>query len=68
MTEKNTGGAPGDLGVMEGKGFSLQATLVGHLPGVDPGVAQALMDTTHDYCPVSKAVGTNIPVTLEVSS
>ena len=54
--------------LMEGKGFSLQATLVGHLPGVDPGVAQALMDTTHDYCPVSKAVGTNIPVTLEVSS
>ena|ERR1700756_5029285 len=51
----------------EGKTFALQATLIGHLPGVDEATAKQLMDTTHNFCPVSKAVGDNIPVSLEVT-
>jgi Ohr subfamily peroxiredoxin len=54
--------------LMEEKQFSLQATLVGHLPGLDEASANALMDKTHDVCPVSKGFGTNITVTLEVAS
>ena len=53
--------------MMEGRSFSLQGTLVGHLPTLDAAAAQALLDSTHDVCPVSKAFGTNIPVTLEVA-
>jgi Ohr subfamily peroxiredoxin len=54
--------------LMEDKAFALEATLVGHLPGVDPEAAKALMDTTHEVCPVSKGFGDNIKVTLEVAS
>lgn len=52
----------------EEKSFALEATLVGHLPGLDKDAAEALMDRTHDVCPISKAIGSNIPVRLEVSS
>jgi osmotically inducible protein OsmC len=52
---------------MEEKQFALEATLVGILPGLEKDVAEALMDRTHDVCPISKAIGSNIPVRLEVS-
>ena len=54
--------------LMEEKQFALEATLIGHLPGVDEATAKALMDRTHDVCPISKAIGSNIPVTLEVTA
>jgi Ohr subfamily peroxiredoxin len=53
---------------MEEKSFALEATLIGHLPELEKSVAEALMDSTHDVCPISKAVGSNIPVRLEVTS
>ena len=54
--------------MMEEKQFALEATLIGHLPGLDEATAMALMDRTHDVCPISKAIGSNIPVRLEVTS
>ena len=54
--------------LMEDKSFALEAALVGHLPTLDAATAKGLMDTTHDVCPVSKAIGSNIPVALEVTS
>ena len=54
--------------MMEGRSFSLEGSLVGHLPSLDAASARALMDATHDVCPVSKAFGTNIPVALEVTA
>lgn len=53
--------------LMADKQFALEAALVGHLPGIDPAVAQDLMDRTHDVCPISKAIGSNIPVALQVA-
>jgi Ohr subfamily peroxiredoxin len=56
------------IGLLAGdKQFSLQASLVGHLPALDEATGRQLMERTHDVCPVSKAFGTNIPVTLEVA-
>ena len=52
--------------MMAEKEFALEATLIGHLPGLDKAAADALMDRTHDVCPISKAIGSNITVRLEV--
>lgn len=52
----------------EGKVFALEATLVGHLPGLDAATAEDLMHRTHAVCPISRAIGSNIPVRLEVAS
>lgn len=49
------------------KQFSLEATLVGTLPGVEKDVAEGLMARTHEVCPISRAIGSNIPVRLEVA-
>jgi len=49
-----------------GKAFALEATLVGHLPALDRADAEGLMSRTHEVCPISRAIGSNIPVTLEV--
>jgi Ohr subfamily peroxiredoxin len=54
------------LGAVD-KQFCLEATLIGHLPGLDQQDAQELMDRTHDVCPISKAIGANIPVGLEAT-
>jgi lipoyl-dependent peroxiredoxin len=51
----------------EGKLFALEATLMGHLPGIDEATAQDLMTRTHAVCPISRAIGSNIPVHLEVA-
>lgn len=53
--------------LMEDKQFALEVTLIGHLPGLERADAEALMDRTHDVCPISKAIGSNIPVKLEVT-
>ena len=53
--------------MMGEKEFGLEATLIGHLPGLEQDVADALMSSTHDVCPVSKAIGANIPVGLEAT-
>jgi lipoyl-dependent peroxiredoxin len=53
--------------LMEDKQFAIEATLIGNLPGLEKDVAEALMDRTHDVCPISKAIGANIPVRLEVA-
>ena len=52
----------------EDKLFSLGGALVGHLPGVEPAVAEALMQRTHEVCPISLSLHGNVPVSLEVSS
>ena len=53
--------------MMGDKEFALEATLVGHLPGLEKAAAEGLMESTHDVCPISKAIGSNIPVGLEVT-
>lgn len=52
----------------EEKLFALEATLIGHLPGMDKDAAEALMTRTHEVCPISRAIGSNIPVNLEVAT
>jgi osmotically inducible protein OsmC len=53
--------------MMVDKEFALEGTLIGHLPGLDEETAKALMDRTHDVCPISKAIGSNITVNLQVA-
>ena len=55
------------LMMLEDKMFGLEATLTGHLPGLEKDAADALMDRTHDVCPISKGFGSNITVRLEVT-
>ena len=52
-----------DLGSGEG-GYFLQARLRVSLPGLDLGVAQALVDGAHQNCPYSKATRGNIDVQI----
>ena len=53
--------------LMADKQFALEAALIGNLPGMDRAAAEELMDRTHDVCPISKAIGSNIPVALQVA-
>jgi osmotically inducible protein OsmC len=50
-----------DLGA-GGGGYLLQARLNVNLPGIEPQVAQALVDAAHLECPYSKATHGNINV------
>jgi osmotically inducible protein OsmC len=43
-------------------GYSLQARLNVSLPGLEPAVAQGLVDASHHACPYSKATRGNIDV------
>ena len=54
-----------DLG-MGNDGFFLQARLNVSLPGLDPTVAQSLVDAAHQTCPYSKATRGNIDVTINL--
>ena len=54
-----------DLGTNDG-GFVLRARLNVSLPGLDRGVAQALVDAAHQLCPYSKATRGNIDVTINL--
>jgi len=49
-----------------GDAFFLQARLNVSLPGLEPSVAQALVDAAHQTCPYSKATRGNIDVTLRL--
>jgi Ohr subfamily peroxiredoxin len=52
-----------DLGHGE-QGFFLQARLAVSLPGLEPDIAQLLIDAAHQTCPYSKATRGNIEVSL----
>jgi len=54
-----------DLGSTDGSYF-LQARLNVNLPGLERGLAQALVDAAHQTCPYSKATRGNIDVTINV--
>lgn len=52
---------------IEGKLFTLSATLVGTFPTLDRAAALELMEKTHQFCPYSRATMGNIEVTFNVS-
>jgi len=52
-----------DLGTGEG-GYFLQARLRVNLPGMEPRLAQAIVDGAHRNCPYSKATRGNIDVQI----
>lgn len=54
-----------DLGTASG-GFLLQARLNVSLPGLDPEVAQQLIEAAHGTCPYSKATRGNINVSINL--
>jgi osmotically inducible protein OsmC len=54
-----------DLGSTSGAYF-LQARLNVSLPGVEAGIAQALVDSAHQSCPYSKATRGNIGVEIKL--
>ncbi|MCI4656379.1 organic hydroperoxide resistance protein [Cryobacterium zhongshanensis] len=47
-------------------GFDFEVTIEAQLPGVDPVVAQEMLEAAHQVCPYSRATRGNIPVTLVV--
>ena len=54
-----------DLGTNEG-GYLLRARLDVNLPGLQPKVAQSLVDAAHQICPYSKATRGNIDVAINL--
>ena len=54
-----------DLATGDG-GFFLQARLNISLPGLEPEVAQALVDEAHQTCPYSKAIRGNVDVSINL--
>ena len=54
-----------DLGTHEG-GYLLRARLNVSLPGLQPKVAQSLVDAAHRLCPYSKATRGNIDVAINL--
>ncbi|MEY2890771.1 MAG: hypothetical protein RJA98_679 [Pseudomonadota bacterium] len=47
-------------------GFSIQVAMEVSVPGVEPSVAQELIDAAHIVCPYSNATRGNIDVTLKL--
>jgi osmotically inducible protein OsmC len=47
-------------------GFSIQVAMDVSVPGVEPSVAQELIDAAHIVCPYSNATRGNIDVTLKL--
>jgi Ohr subfamily peroxiredoxin len=56
-----------DLGTTNG-GYFIQARLNVSLPGVEPEVAQKVVDAAHLECPYSKATRDNINVVITVKT
>jgi Ohr subfamily peroxiredoxin len=54
-----------ELNIADGEYF-LRARMNVRLPGLDRGVAQALVDDAHQICPYSKATRGNIDVTFNL--
>ena len=48
-------------------GYFLKARLTISLPGLERGLAQALIDAAHQTCPYSKATRGNIDVTIDLA-
>lgn len=55
-----------DLGVARGGHLGLAARLNVSLPGLDPQVAQGILDEAHQTCPYSRATRGNIDVTIKL--
>ncbi|MGC4012721.1 MAG: organic hydroperoxide resistance protein [Pseudomonas sp.] len=56
-----------EVELMHGEnGFFLRAHLAIHLPGLDPELAQRLVDAAQQSCPYSKALRGNVAVTLSL--
>ncbi len=53
--------------VKHGVGFGLQAAIEAELPGVEPEVAQRLLDAAHQVCPYSAATRGNIDVQVTLA-
>ncbi|WP_342133238.1 organic hydroperoxide resistance protein [Hydrogenophaga sp. OTU3427] len=49
------------------QGFGIEVQMNIHLPGIERGVAQALVDKAHQVCPYSNATRGNIEVTLTLA-
>lgn len=56
-----------DLG-MTNDGYLLQARMNVSLPGIEPGVAQKIVDVAHLECPYFKATNGNINVVITVKT
>ena len=56
-----------DLGMTNG-GYLLQARLNVSLPGIEPEIAQKIVDGAHQECPYSKATRGNINVVINVKT
>jgi lipoyl-dependent peroxiredoxin len=56
-----------DLGTTGG-GYFIQARLNVSLPGIDPAIAQQIVDGAHLECPYSKATHGNINVVTTVKT
>jgi len=52
------------FGPSEDGGFGLAVELEVSIPGVEPALAQELVELAHQFCPYSKATRDNIVVTL----
>ncbi|KJJ97792.1 peroxiredoxin [Pseudomonas sp. 21] len=56
-----------EVELMHGEqGFFLRAHLAVHLPGLDPELAQRLLDAAQQSCPYSKALRGHVAVTLSL--
>ena len=55
-----------DLGLVHGGHLSLAARLIVSLPGLEPKIAQELVDGAHQLCPYSRATRGNIDVAINV--
>ena len=55
-----------DLGTLP-NAYGIAARLTVHLPGMERGAAQALVDAAHKVCPYSNATRGNIDVTLTLA-
>lgn len=67
--------APADLAIdaeislnQVGDGYALSARLTISMPGLDPDVAQALIEAAHQTCPYSKATRGNIDVAVVLAA
>ena len=56
-----------DLGPV-GQAFGIAVRLNVHVPGMEPGQAQALLDAAHQVCPYSNATRGNIDVSITLAS
>jgi lipoyl-dependent peroxiredoxin len=54
------------IGARSEGGFGITADLVIKLPGVDPALAQQLIETAHQICPYSNATRNNVDVHLRL--